>query len=43
MDYSIKINEFVGPLDLLLHLVKISNIDIYNQTIKYGYIRYRNK
>ena len=30
MDYSIKINEFEGPLDLLLHLIKQSNIDIYD-------------
>ena len=28
MDYSIKINEFEGPLDLLLHLIKESNINI---------------
>ncbi len=28
MDYSIKINEFEGPLDLLLHLIKQSNINI---------------
>lgn len=28
MDYSIKINDFEGPLDLLLHLIKQSNIDI---------------
>ena len=28
MDYSIKINEFEGPLDLLLHLIKEANIDI---------------
>jgi len=28
MDYSIKINEFEGPLDLLLHLIKQANIDI---------------
>lgn len=28
MEYCIKINEFEGPLDLLLHLVKESNIDI---------------
>jgi len=28
MDYLIKIDEFEGPLDLLLHLVKESNIDI---------------
>ena len=30
MDYTIKINEFEGPLDLLLHLIKKSNIDIYD-------------
>ena len=28
MDYSIKIDEFEGPLDLLLHLIKESNINI---------------
>ena len=28
MDYSIKINEFEGPLDLLLHLIKEANINI---------------
>lgn len=33
MDYCIKINEFEGPLDLLLHLVKESNIDIYDINI----------
>ena len=30
MNYQIKINEFEGPLDLLLHLIKKSNIDIYD-------------
>ena len=34
MDYSIKINEFEGPLDLLLHLIKQSNIDIYDIKIE---------
>ncbi|MDD4623997.1 MAG: segregation/condensation protein A [Bacilli bacterium] len=29
MNYEIKINDFEGPLDLLLHLIKKSNIDIY--------------
>lgn len=29
MKYEININEFQGPLDLLLHLIKQSNIDIY--------------
>ena len=28
MDYSVKIDEFEGPLDLLLHLIKQSNINI---------------
>src|SRR5574344_931989 len=28
MEYSVKINEFEGPLDLLLHLIKQSDIDI---------------
>ena len=28
MDYKIKINEFEGPMDLLLHLVKKADIDI---------------
>lgn len=30
MHYVTKINEFEGPLDLLLHLIKKSNIDIYD-------------
>lgn len=29
MHYEIKINDFEGPLDLLLHLIKKANIDIY--------------
>ncbi len=33
MKYEIKINEFEGPLDLLLHLIKQSNIDIYEISI----------
>jgi len=33
MDYSIKINEFEGPLDLLLHLIKKANINIYDISI----------
>lgn len=28
MDYTVKINEFEGPMDLLLHLVKKADIDI---------------
>ena len=29
MDYTVKIDEFEGPLDLLLHLIKQDDIDIY--------------
>lgn len=34
MNYKILINEFEGPMDLLLHLVKISDIDICNISIE---------
>jgi len=34
LNYSIKINEFEGPLDLLLHLIKESSIDIYDISIE---------
>ena len=34
MDYKIEIPEFEGPLDLLLHLIKQSNIDIQNINIE---------
>ena len=34
MEYKIKIDEFEGPLDLLLHLIKESNIDIYDISIE---------
>ncbi len=30
MDYVVKIDEFEGPLDLLLHLVRTSEVDIYD-------------
>ena len=33
MKYEININEFQGPLDLLLHLIKQSNISIYDISI----------
>lgn len=33
MGYVVKINEFEGPLDLLLHLIKSSEIDIYEISI----------
>lgn len=34
MDYKIEIPEFEGPLDLLLHLIKQTNIDIQNISIE---------
>ena len=43
---NIKINEFEGPLDLLLHLIKQSNIDIYDisvEDITRQYLDYINK
>lgn len=46
MDYSIKIDKFEGPMDLLLHLIKESNIDIYDISINditKGYMEYLNK
>ena len=46
MDYSIKINEFEGPLDLLLHLIKQSNIEIQDieiSEITKQYLDYINK
>ena len=33
MNYKIKIDEFEGPLDLLLHLIKESKMDIYEINI----------
>ena len=46
MDYSVKINEFEGPLDLLLHLIKESNIDVYDisvESITKQYLDYINQ
>lgn len=46
MDYKIDIPEFEGPLDLLLHLIKQSNIDIYDisiDNITKQYLEYINK
>ena len=34
MEYQFTINDFEGPLDLLLHLVKSSKLDIYTINIK---------
>ncbi len=46
MDYLIKIDEFEGPLDLLLHLIKESKKDIYEieiSEITKQYLDYINK
>lgn len=34
MDYVVKIDEFSGPLDLLLHLIKLNDVDIYDISIE---------
>lgn len=34
MEYEVKINEFEGPLDLLLHLIKKDNISIFDIKIE---------
>jgi len=44
--YNVKIDEFEGPLDLLLHLIKQSNIDIYDikiEEITNQYLEYIRK
>lgn len=46
MDYSINLPEFEGPLDLLLHLIKKNDIDIFNisiDDITKQYLEYINK
>ncbi len=46
MDIEIKINEFEGPLDLLLHLIKESKMDIFDLKIELitdQYLDYINK
>lgn len=46
MEYEVKINEFEGPLDLLLHLVKKDNINIFDikiEDIIKQYLDYINK
>lgn len=46
MDYTFKIDEFEGPLDLLLHLIKESNINIQDieiNQITEQYLNYLNK
>lgn len=34
MTYNFHINDFEGPLDLLLHMVKVSEVDIYEINIR---------
>jgi len=46
VDYNIKIDAFEGPLDLLLHLIKEKNVDIYDisiEEITKSYLDYINK
>ena len=46
MEYEVKINEFEGPLDLLLHLIKKENISIFDISIEEiikQYLNYINK
>ena len=46
MEYIIEIDKFEGPLDLLLHLIKESNIDIFDinvEEITKQYLDYLNK
>lgn len=46
MEYCVTIDEFSGPLDLLLHLIKQSNIDIYDikiEEITKQYLQYIKK
>lgn len=46
MNYNVEIPEFEGPMDLLLHLIKKSNIDIYDisiDDITKQYLDYINK
>ena len=43
MEYKVKINEFEGPLDLLLHLIKEAKVEILDikiEEIVEQYLRY---
>ena len=33
MDYQVKVQDFVGPLDLLLHLIRKNELDIYTISV----------
>ena len=46
MEYEVKVNDFEGPLDLLLHLIKKENISIFDISIEEiikQYLDYINK
>lgn len=46
MDYTLKINDFEGPLDLLLHLIKESKYSVFDfslEEIVKSYLDYINK
>ena len=46
MDYTLKINDFEGPLDLLLHLIKEAKMSIFDfsvEEIVKSYLDYINK
>lgn len=46
MEYNFKINDFEGPLDLLLHLIKTDGIDIFDisiEKITKQYLEYINQ
>lgn len=46
MDYTLKINDFEGPLDLLLHLIKEAKMNIFDfsvEEIVKNYLDYINK
>lgn len=46
MDYKVMIDKFEGPLDLLLHLIKEDNIDVYDikiEDITKQYLNYIQK
>ena len=38
MEYTLKINDFEGPLDLLLHLIKEAKMSIFDFSVDYGNI-----
>ncbi len=45
MSYKLKLEKFEGPLDLLLHLIKLNEVDIYDipiATIADQYVEYLN-